>query len=559
MTSNIVTILRDEKLIHIEEGALSTGDTVILQTADIVPADLKLIEANGLEVDEFDITGEIMPVIKNVEKDDSMLYAGSRVIKGTAKGLVLAVGDETEYGKALKQDWEQERSYKFRLIEKKRLPLILLLLTAFLFQVEQSNHVLALAVFYFFLSVALLLLQNEEFHKQFLVSSELRDLKRLDIQVRSTKVLEQLSNVDILCFDKTGVLTTRQMEVANIYFADGGLALDTVSAIDKNSLKLIESVCALCNDVLFFEKLDQANPVDLALIAFARKEGLDIRELFSRSKRIYDQPFDSEQRYMASGFELDSRKIYFAKGDPQVMAKMCNSYMTAAGETKKMDSAFWRFNRLNLESTSQNGNTAIALAYSEESASDYTYLCLLQLENPLQVGVSEAIKAVTKKGIRSLLLTGDRAETAISVAEESGIVNDSKAVLIGRTLDRMESSEIIKQSAYCSVFARLLPSQKGFLIRLLQQSGHCVGMIGDGVNAGVALKAAEVSISFAENSSSVARRRAKILINEVSDLSKLLESGHKIKKRIRQLRIARILITTAALIGIYVWVFISLF
>ena len=122
MTSNIVTILRDEKLINIEEGALSKGDTVILQTADIVPADLKLIEANGLEVDEFDITGEIMPVIKNVEKDDSMLYAGSRVIKGTAKGVVLTVGEETEYGKALKQDWEQERSYQFRLIEKKHLP-----------------------------------------------------------------------------------------------------------------------------------------------------------------------------------------------------------------------------------------------------------------------------------------------------------------------------------------------------------------------------------------------------------------------------------------------------
>ena len=558
MTSNIVTVLRDEKLIHIEEGALSKGDTVILQTADIVPADLKLIEANGLEVDEFDITGEIMPVIKNVEKDDSMLYAGSRVIKGTAKGVVLAVGEETEYGKALKQDWEQERSYQFRLIEKKHLPIILLLLTAFLFQVEQSNHVLALAVFYIFLSVVLLLLQNEEFHKQFLISSELRDLKRLDIQVRSTKVLEQLSNVDILCFDKTGVLTTRQMEVKNIYFADGGLALDTPSAIDQNALCLIETACALCHDVQFFEKLNQANPVDLALISFARKQGLDLQELFSRSKRIYDQPFDSEHRYMASGFELDSRNIYFAKGDPQVIAKMCNSYMTAAGETKKMDAAFWRFNRLNLESASQNGNTSIALAYSEESPSDYTYLCLLQLENPLQVGVSEAIKAMTKKGIRSLLLTGDRAETAISVAEESGIVNNSKAVLIGSTLDRMKSSEIAKQSAYCSVFARLLPSQKGFLIRLLQQSGHCVGMIGDGVNDGVALKAADVSISFAENSSSVARKLARILINEISDLSKLLESGYKIKKRIGQLRVARILITTASLIGIYIWVLVTL-
>jgi len=558
MSGNFVTTISNGELINIDEGNLHIGDTVVLQTADIVPADLKLVEANGLEIDEFDITGELLPIIKKMGADDVILYVGSKVIRGTGMGIVIAIGEETEYGKTLKQSWEQEESFQFHLTEKKYLLPILLLLVAFKIQAEGSNHVLALAVFYLILSIVLLLLQNEELHKHILASSELKKLERLDIQIRDTTVLELIGNMDILCFDKTGVLTTRHMEVGNIYFGDGTMISDSSSTIDRNTLGIIDTTCALCNDVRFFEKLDQANPIDKTLISFAQKNGTDVSELISHSKRIYDLPFDSENRYMACGFELDGRNIYFAKGDPQVIAGMCKDYVTATGETKKVGSDFWRLNRLDIESASQNGNAIIALAYSDDSPKDYTYLCLLPLENPLQDRVGETIKKLTERGIRNLLLTGDRAETALRVAEDCGIINDSQAVLVGTTLDRMEAPEIIKQSAYCSVFARLLPSQKGFLIRLLQQGGHCVGMVGDGVNDGIALKAADVSISFAKNSSPIAKRLAKILINKISDLSKLLESAYRLKKQIRQLRVARILVTTTSLIGIYVWVFITL-
>ena len=537
---------------------MSKGDTVVLQTADIVPADLKLIEANNLEVDEFDITGEIMPVIKNAEDDDARLYAGSRVIRGTGKGIVIATGDETEFGKASKQVRERTPSYRFRLIEKKYLAPLPLLLLAFLLQAERSDHVLALAVFYFILSILLLLLRNEELQKHILVSSELKKLKYFDIQIRDPKVLEQLGDVDILCFDKTGVLTTRRMEVGSLYFGGGTLISDFSSTVDRDTLRLIDTACALCNDVRFFEKLEQANPIDRALISFAQKNGMDVSDIITHAKRIYDQPFDSENRYMACGFELDGREVYFAKGDPQVIAGMCSSYMTVSGGTKKMDADFWRFNRLDLESASQYGNTAIALAFSSDVPRAFIYLCLLQLDNPLQDGIGDTMQKATERGIRSVLLTGDRAETALSVAEDCGIVNDSRAVLVGKTLDRMATPEIIKQSACCSVFARLIPSQKGYLIRLLQQSGHRVGMVGDGVNDGLALKAADVSISFVENSSPVARRLAKVLIHEVIDLSLLVESAHRIHKRIDQLRVFRILIMAVSLIAVYVWVFMTL-
>jgi Ca2+-transporting ATPase len=345
------------------------------------------------------------------------------------------------------------------------------------------------------------------------------------------------------------------MEAKDIRLADGTPVTDTMQAIDESVLHWIKIACALCNDVLFFEKLDVANPIDKALISFALKNGIDIKELLLQYKRIYDKPFDSENRYMVGGFEKDAREYYFAKGDPEIILRMCNRYMTVDGSQKESEFEFWRTNRLNMEAISQSGGTAIAMAYSNFPAKDYTFLCLIQLENPVQVGVPEIIGEIMERGMRSILLTGDRAEAAVRVAEECGITKESKTYLSGRTIDRMESSEVARQSEYCSVFARLLPSQKGFLIRLLQQNGHCVGMVGDGVNDGIALKAADIGISFVKDSSPVASRLAKVLINDLADLLRLLESARRIKRRAAQLKVFRVLIVAGSLLSLYLWIF----
>jgi Ca2+-transporting ATPase len=552
MNNNLATIIRDNGLVNIDADNLQVGDIVVLQTADIVPADLKLVEANGLEVDEFDITGELLPVEKEVG-EEVILYAGSKVTRGTGKGIVVAVGEETEYGKVLNQVWEQDQPDRSRLIEKKYLLPVLLLLPSLILQMMRSTNVIGMMAVYAILAIMLIALQNNEYFKRVLVSSERRKLEDCKIQIRDVKALERMGNIDTLCFDKTGVLTTRQMEVRNLYLADGMIAAESASAIDTDAFRWIKTACALCNDVSFWEKLEQANPVDKALIAFATNQGIDVKEWLAHYQRIYDKPFDPESRHMIAGFEMEGRQVYFAKGDSEIIQKMCSSYVTMSGDRKKMDSDFWRSNRLNIEAINQSGGTAIALAYSETSRSEFTFLCLLQLENPLQVGATGTIETITENGIRSILLTGDRAETAVNVAEASGIARESTAPLLGRTLERMETHEIIKQSAYCSIFARLLPSQKGFLIRLLQQDGHCVGMVGDGVNDSIALKAADVGISFAENSSPVARRFAHILINTLDDLALLVESAKRIKRRIRQSRMIRIGIMAISLIGVYVW------
>jgi Ca2+-transporting ATPase len=179
------------------------------------------------------------------------------------------------------------------------------------------------------------------------------------------------------------------------------------------------------------------------------------------------------------------------------------------------------------------------------------------LENSLQPGARGIIKGVKEKGIRSILLTGDRAKTAIRVSEECGITQDSQACLTGGMIDGMESSEVARQSTYCSVFARLKPSQKGVLIRLLQQRGHRIAMVGDGPNDGIALKVADIGISYVINSSPIARRLSTILINDLADLLRLIEGANRVKRRAEQLIFIRILIIAVSLLSIYMWIFAS--
>lgn len=554
MKGNPVTIMKNGKWINVDEDDLCHDDIVAVQAGDIVPADLQLIETAGLEVDEFDLTGELSPVLKKAQ-DNTMLYRGSKIIKGSGSGIVVATGEQTEYGQIAEQLWEQSETFQIRFFKKKYLILVILLLPAFVIQAARAPNLAVLTVLYLFWAAVIVLLQNDALFRHWLISDEIKKCGRYQIQIRDTAVFESLHQVDVVCFDKTGVLTTRQMDVKNIY-CEGDRPIGAGRSTGDSLLHLIDTACALCNDVLFFEKLEQANAIDKALISFAEKNGMDIKNLLLQSKRIYEKPFDSENRWMACGYELKDLGIcYFAKGDPEVILNMCDTQWLPSGGKRAADSNFRLLNNRTIRSINQRGNTSIALAYASGSADvlpqRYTFLCLLELENSLEHGTIETIRRITDKGIRSIMLTGDRAETAVNIARECGMTENPGDYLTGNAIDRMAFAEIARQSDDCSVFARLLPSQKGIIIRLIQQKGHHVAMIGDGPNDGVALKVADVGISFAKNSSPIARRLSKILINELPDLLRLMEEACRIKRTNLILKWIRILMVIMILLGLY--------
>lgn len=558
MQGNIVTVAQNGKLMNIAEDVLCVGDMVVLQAGGLVPAEINLVEGS-LELDEFDLTGEIMPVIKTASSNEEIrIYKGSRIISGRGKGIVVVIGEETEYDKSLKQLWELETNYQPPLISKRTLSVLILVLSAIaVISLKRHAEYGIVFILYFFTAIVILALYNSDFFRRVLIAGKIKELEGRHIYIRDRKALERILDTNVVCFDKTGVLTTRHMEVRRIRTAEEWLDAAVLTNASAQ-VHLISLACVLCNEVDTVEYLDRANPIDRALIAFAAKNGMNFAEIAPAYKRIEEQPFTSENRYMSCGFEIGSKTIYFAKGDPEVILKMCLSYHTATGTKQKLDADFIAFITAAIDVIKQSGDIAIALACSldaqDKSVREYSFLCLVHLANPLQPDVYEVVKKIKKQGLRIFMLTGDRAETAVRIGIATGIEQDPKTYVTGKEIERMGLTAMARLSDHCSVFARLLPSQKGVIIRALQQKGYSVIMIGDGANDSIALKVADVGISFVENSSPIAKRVSRILIHHVVDLLYLMQAADNVRKKIKYIIFCLRLLLIVLFLGIYnVW------
>ena len=337
MKGDMVTAIRKDGVVNIAADELQRGDLVLIQTGDIVPADLKLLEALDMEIDEFELTGEIMPVQKRVEPEaDVLVFQGSHVLRGHGKGVVIATGENTEYGKILKQSYQYNKVEEFHFIKKSYFAVLLLLVPVLLVKLKPyGNHTL-IYLTYGILALLLLLLQNSELYKWILRRHQQKKLFRHNIFLHHDRVLDEISKIDVFCFDKTGVLTSRDIKVKEIFLGGGNTSIDSISVRDHETWNLIMTGCALCHDLTYYEKMAHANPLDRALMSYAKENGVKIDEFLRQHQRIYQKPFNSEERYVAGGFNdpCSGKPIYFAKGDPEVILKMCNGSVTPLGEKK---------------------------------------------------------------------------------------------------------------------------------------------------------------------------------------------------------------------------------
>jgi len=537
LKGDMAAAIRNGTIAIIAADDLQRGDLVLIQAGDIVPADLRLLEAWDLEVDEFELTGEILPVPKCVQPEaDVRVFQGSQVLRGHGKGIVIAAGEDTEYGKTLKASGRYDKAEKIHLITKSHFALLFLLVPALLIRLKFSNDHTLIYLTYPVLAFLLWLLQNDELLKFLVLRRLQKKLLTHNILLRHPGVLDDLRKVDVFCFDKTGVLTSRDIKVKEIYLGGEEGSIDCIT--DRQTRDIIMTGCALCHDLAYHQTMRLANPLDRALMSFAEENGINFDESQRQYQRIYQKPFKSEERYMACGFDHGSsgKRIYFAKGDPEVLLKKCNSYVTPLGERRAMDFSFLSAVRVKMEEMSLDGSVIIALACSENSLvrppSSYTFLCLFRLENPLRPEAKGVLGELSAKGIRNVILTGDRTETALRIGAETGIENAVKFYLTGRDVEKMPLSEVGRQGEYVSVFTRLSPSQKGIIAGIFKQRGHGVAVIGDGTNDVIALKSADVGISFVERSSPMAKRAAKVLINDLTDILRVMEAARHAHRQV---------------------------
>lgn len=553
MLSPHATVIRDGRRYEIDASQLVPGDIVVLNPGDKVPADLRLVSVKTLRVEEAALTGESLPVEKDmhpVGPDEAlgdrtgMAFAGTLVVNGQATGVVVETGTHTELGKI-----------------NEMLAAIRHTSTPMMRQINQFSYVLAVVI----LVIAALvfaygtLARNEPFIDMFilvvaLIASAIPEglpaimtvtlalgVQRMARQraiIRRLPAVETLGSVTVICSDKTGTLTRNEMTVQRVVCAEdvvdvSGVGYDPTGqftvdgqAVEPEAHPVLAQalrVGALCNDGGLFHEDDhwqvEGDPTEGALLVLGRKAGPTEAERHLRWPRVDSIPFESENRYMATQHrDSQGRSWVFVKGAPERILDMC-AYELSADGPRPIRPDYWR--RMGID-TASRGLRLLALAQkqveptsaclSPDDLSDgYVLLALVGI---IDLPRDEAIDAVADchgAGIRVKMITGDHADTAKAIGAQLNI-GVGKPALTGAEVALLNDEALERVVGEVDVFARASPEHKLRLVRALQRQGHVVAMTGDGVNDAPALKRADVGVSMGKKGTEAAKEASDMVL-----------------------------------------------
>ena len=577
MLSHQATVLRDGRRVALAAEALVPGDIVFLQSGDRVPADLRLLAVKGLQVQEAALTGESLAVQKDVAAVAAeaalgdrtcMAYSGTLVTYGQGSGLVVETGDATEIGRISEMLARVETLTTPLLRQMDRfgrwLTLAILGLAAFAF---------AAGIFFrdytademFLAAVGLAVAAIPEGLPAIVtitLAIGVQRMARRNAIVRRLPAVETLGSVTVICSDKTGTLTRNEMTVRALvtavsafevtgegYGPHGAILLDgrEVSPEADPALDDLMRGAALCCDATLREAGDDwvvdGDPMEGALLALARKAGLDPdfeAKAFPRTDVI---PFESEHRLMATlHHDHEGRGYIFVKGAPERLLGLCKM-QRAGGADAPLDAAYWHGR---MEEMAARGQRVLALAVRATHA-DHRELSFADLEDGLTlVGLlgladpprPEALAAVARcrsAGIRVKMITGDHKGTALAIGREFGLSGDGRA-LTGPELDLLSPEELRQAVPDVDVFARASPEHKLRLVEALQDGGQVVAMTGDGVNDAPALKRADVGVAMGLGGTEAAKEAAEMVLadDNFASIVHAVEEGRTVYDNIRK-------------------------
>ncbi len=547
-------VLRDGSRHTVEARELVPGDVVLLEAGDKVPADLRLVSAHGLQAQEAILTGESVPVDKDTRPaaPDSALgdrsclaYSGTIITSGQGRGVVVATGGATEVGRI---------SGLLSEVESLTTPLV------------QQMGVFARWLTVFILIVAALLLafgyfvDRFDFVDMFMVVVGLsvaaipeglpavltitlavgvQAMARRNAIVRQLPAIETLGSVSVICTDKTGTLTRNEMAVASVATIDRFYTLDgvgyapigdvqvdgkPVDGQDEAVLGELALAALLCNDAALAERDGvwsvEGDPMEGALLAFAGRTGVDIRQELSAWSRTDAIPFDSRHRFMATlHHDHEGHAFSFVKGAPERILEMCSHQRAANGEAVRLDAAYWH---TKADEIATLGQRVLAFAVramdpddtvltTDKVKSNLVFLGMVGMIDPPRPEAIDAVAECRTAGIRVKMITGDHAQTAKAIARQVGLENTER-VLTGADLDAMEDYALKDAVLDCDIFARTSPEHKLRLVMALQSHGMTVAMTGDGVNDAPALKRADAGIAMGQKGSAAAREAAELVL-----------------------------------------------
>jgi magnesium-transporting ATPase (P-type) len=543
------TVLRDGRRQSLPAEALVPGDIVLLDAGDRVPADLRLLRAHALRIDESLLTGESVAAEKQssavaataVLGDRlSMAYSGTLVATGSGQGLVIATGARTELGR-ISTLLGSVQTLTTPLLE--RMNLFAHQLTAVILAL--SVVVLLLAVWLhgnpwdqaFLAVVGLAVAAIPEGLPAVMTITLAIGVQRMAARraiVRQLPAVETLGSVTVVCSDKTGTLTRNQMSVERLELAIARARVEGVGYAPVGAVHWAEGtaspqlalraarVALLCNDAeLEASGADDwrvlGDPMEGALLAFASRAGLDAAAEQAAHPRSDALPFNSAQLYMATRHRVHGADIALVKGAPERVLHLCDRVAVEDGE-QALDVEGWHSR---IVAMANDGLRVLALAECALDDADTLshatldgrcrLLGLLGLIDPPREEAIVAVAECRSAGMRVKMITGDHAATALAIARELHLV-DAPQVLTGAELDALDADAFAAAASATDVFARVTPEHKLRLVEALQARGEVVAMTGDGVNDAPALKRADVGVAMGQKGTETAKQAAEMVL-----------------------------------------------
>lgn len=524
-------VLRDAQRVSVDGGDLVPGDIVLLEAGDKVPADLRIISAHGLAAQEAILTGESVPVEKTSGRvaraaplgdRHSMLWSGTLVTQGTARGLVVATGPETEIGRigGLLERVEELTTPLVAQMDRfaRWLSVLIVLCGGILLAYGYGvGHMPFASLFMTVVGVAVAAIpEGLPAIMTVTLAIGVQAMARRNAIVRRLPAIETIGSVSVICTDKTGTLTRNEMVVAVAETPAGRFSVSGEgyapcgSITPAGDLRPLALAAAQCNDARLHQKdgvwTVEGDPMEGALLAFAGKVGGDLSAV-----RLDAVPFDSRHRFMAVLTDGAAGRLIHVKGAPEQVLGMC------AG----LDHAHWQDRAAGL---ARQGLRVLALAERAESGDridrdglagrpegGLSFLGLVGLIDPPRPEAVAAVAECRAAGIRVKMITGDHAGTAAAIARQIGI-EDPDRVLTGHDLDKLDDVQLALEVIGTSVFARTSPEHKLRLVTALQSHGLSVAMTGDGVNDAPALKRADAGIAMGLKGSEAAKEAADLVL-----------------------------------------------
>lgn len=553
-------VIRDGKLTDIKSEDLVIGDVVVLEAGDSVPADCRIISSASMKIEEAALTGESVPVNKQVDEIDplgsddvplgdrkNMCYMGSNVVYGHGRAVVVATGMDTEMGKiadALATAEEGQTPLQLKLNQLSKILSILVLgICVFIFAFDIIRTIITsgigavsfestLDTFMIAVSLAVAAIpEGLAAVVTIVLSIGVTKMSKRNAVIRQLTAVETLGCTQVICSDKTGTLTQNKMTVVEYKGSDE---------------KLLASAMALCCDAeLQDDGTIKGEPTEAALVAYANKLEMPKYDLEKSFPRVMEAPFDSMRKMMSTVHQTDNGFVQYTKGAPDVVLSRCTSYYEDGKSVPMTDEKRQEITAANKEMADKALRVLCCAMRiykdkpeSEEAEALEQELCYIGLTgmiDPVRPEVVDAIKECRAAGIRPIMITGDHKDTAVAIAKDLGIIEDENGAITGAELNKISDEDLMTEIEKYSVYARVQPEHKVRIVKTWKAKGKITAMTGDGVNDAPSIKNADIGVGMGITGTDVTKNVADMVLadDNFATIVSAVEEGRRIYDNIR--------------------------